>query len=68
MELCTGIVLAIAVTSLFTALSLWPASMVVPVYGMFIVCGAILGIVFLHEPVTFKKVLGIIGIFLITKK
>lgn len=67
-----GIALTIAVASLFKALSLGPASVVVPVYGMFIVGGAILGFIFLHEPVTLKKVLGIalavIGIFLITKK
>jgi bacterial/archaeal transporter family protein len=32
----TGVSLAIAVTSLFRALSLGPASVVVPIYGMFI--------------------------------
>ena len=68
----TGIVLAIAVISLFKALSVGPASVVVPVYGMFIVGGSLLGIIFLHEPVTFKKILGIglavIGVYLITKK
>ena len=68
----TGVVLAVAVASLFKALTLGPASEVVPVYGMFIVGGAILGVIFLHEPVTLKKVIGvllaIIGVFLITKK
>lgn len=65
----TGIALTVAVTSLFRALSLGPASIVVPIYGMFIVGGAILGLLFLHEPVTFRKLLGIglavISIFLI---
>jgi transporter family protein len=42
----TGIALTVAVMSLFRALSLGPASIVVPVYGMFIVGGAILGIFF----------------------
>jgi transporter family protein len=68
----TGIALTVAVMSLFRALSLGPASIVVPIYGMFIVGGAILGIVFLHEPITARKlagiVLAIISIILIAKK
>lgn len=55
----TGIVLTIAVMSLFRALSLGPASVVVPIYGMFIVGGAVLGLVFLHEPLTWRKAAGI---------
>jgi transporter family protein len=65
----TGIVLAIAVISLFRALSFGPASVVVPIYGMFIVGGAILGLVFLHEPLTWRKAAGIaaavLGVYLI---
>ena len=65
----TGIVLAVAVSSLFKALSMGPASVVVPVYGMFIVGGAILGIAFLGEPLTLRKIAGIalaaVSIFLI---
>jgi len=68
----TGIALTVAVMSLFRALSLGPASIVVPIYGMFIVGGAILGILFLHEPVTTRKVIGIslavVSVFLIAKK
>jgi transporter family protein len=68
----TGVALTVAVMSLFRALSLGPASVVVPIYGMFIVGGAILGILFLHEPVTTRKLVGIglaiISIFLIAKK
>ncbi|HEY3662048.1 MAG TPA: EamA family transporter [Chthoniobacterales bacterium] len=67
----TGVALAVAVMSLFRALSLGPASIVVPVYGMFIVGGAILGIVFLHEPLTARKLLGIglavVSVLLIAK-
>ncbi|MFT3705260.1 MAG: EamA family transporter [Agriterribacter sp.] len=70
-SIATGIVLATAVISLFKALSLGPASVVVPVYGMFVVGGALLGMIFLHEPVSLTKVLGILlavgGIFLITR-
>jgi bacterial/archaeal transporter family protein len=65
----TGISLAVAVTSLFRALSLGPASVVAPIYGMFIVGGAILGMVFLDEPPNLRKLLGIalaiISIYLI---
>jgi transporter family protein len=65
----TGIALTVAVTALFRALSLGPASIVVPIYGMFIVGGAVLGILFLNEPPNPRKLLGIglavVSIFLI---
>jgi transporter family protein len=68
----TGIALTVAVISLFRALSLGPASIVVPIYGMFIVGGAVLGMIFLHEPLTARKVVGIglaaISIFLLAQK
>lgn len=68
----TGIALTVAVVSLFRALSLGPASIVVPIYGMFIVGGAMLGILFLHESLSARKLVGIglaiISIFLIAKK
>jgi bacterial/archaeal transporter family protein len=67
----TGIALTVAVVSLFRALSLGPATIVVPIYGMFIVGGAILGVLFLHEPLTLRKVVGIslaaVSIFLMAK-
>jgi transporter family protein len=56
--LATGIALTIAVSSLFRALSLGPASVVVPIYGMFILGGAALGIAFLQEALTMQKVIG----------
>lgn len=56
----TGVALVVAVVFYFSALSLGPASVVVPLYGMFIVGGAILGLVFLHEPLTLRKALGIL--------
>lgn len=64
-----GIALLIAVGSLFKGLSLGPASVVVPVYGMFIIGGAVLGVIFLGEPVTAKKVAGlalcVAGVYLV---
>jgi transporter family protein len=47
------------VTSLFQALSLGPASIVVPIYGMFIIGGATLGMLVLREPITVYKLVGI---------
>jgi transporter family protein len=65
----TGVALTLAVVSLFRALSLGPASVVVPIYGMFIVGGAVLGIVFLNEPPNLRKLAGIglaaVSVFLI---
>jgi len=54
-----GIALTLAVIGYFKALSTGPASIVVPIYGMFIVGGSVLGILFLEEPLTAKKLLGI---------
>jgi len=56
----TGVALVVAVVFYFLALSEGPASVVVPIYGMFIVGGAVLGLLFLHEPFTFRKGLGIL--------
>ena len=56
----TGLALVVAVVSYFFALSLGPASIVVPVFGMFIVGGAVLGLLFLHEPLTLRKAAGIL--------
>lgn len=66
-----GMSLAIAVSSLFRALSIGPASIVVPIYGMFIVGGALLGVIFLDEPLPLLKCVGLalaaIGVFLIAR-
>jgi transporter family protein len=65
-----GIALTIAVSSLFQALASGPANVVVPIYGMFIVGGSLLGVVFLGEPMTWQKVVGlaaaVAGVFLIS--
>jgi bacterial/archaeal transporter family protein len=65
----TGVALTVAVASLFRALSLGPASVVVPIYGMFIVGGALLGMIFFNEPPNLRKLVGIglaaLSVFLI---
>ncbi|WP_246986704.1 EamA family transporter [Halorientalis marina] len=57
--LAAGFGLAGAVVGYFRALSLGPVSSVVPIYGLFIVGGSVLGIVVLNEPLTARKGLGI---------
>jgi transporter family protein len=57
--LAAGAALTIAVSSLFRALSLGPASVVVPIYGMFIVGGSVLGVIVLGEAVTPAKATGL---------
>jgi transporter family protein len=58
-SLAAGLCLAGAVVGYFRALSTGPVSVVVPIFGMFIVGGALLGIVFLGEGLTAKKALGV---------
>lgn len=69
--IAAGISLAIAVSSLFRALAMGPASVVVPIYGMFIVGGALLGVFFLGEPLPWTKCVGLVlavaGVFLIAR-
>jgi bacterial/archaeal transporter family protein len=56
-----GLALTVAVSSLFHALSLGPANVVVPIYGMFIVGGSPLGVLFLEEPMSWDKIAGLIA-------
>lgn len=64
-----GIALTIAVGSLFKGLSVGPASVVVPIYGMFILGGSLLAVVFLGEPMTARKILGltlcVVGVYFV---
>ena len=57
--LAAGVCLAGAVVGYFRALSTGPVSVVVPIFGMFLVGGALLGIVVLGEGVTARKGLGV---------
>ena len=64
--IASGIALTVAVSSLFHALSLGPANVVVPIYGMFIIGGSL----FLGEPMTWNKIVGlaaaVLGVVLIS--
>jgi transporter family protein len=59
--IAAGIALAVAVNALFQALSLGPANVVVPIYGMFIVGGSLLGVLFLGEPMAWHKIVGLVA-------
>jgi bacterial/archaeal transporter family protein len=56
-----GIALTVAVSALFHALSLGPSNIVVPIYGMFIVGGALLGVLVLGEAMPWHRVIGLIA-------
>lgn len=70
-SILAGFALTVAVGSFFKALSMGPASEVVPIYGMFVVGGSLLGIILLGESLTVSKVVGIgfaaVSIYLIAK-
>ena len=53
--------MAVAVTSLFRALELGPASVVVPIYGMFIAGGFTLSVILLGEEITLAKSVGVVA-------
>jgi transporter family protein len=57
----SGVALTVAVSSLFHALVLGPANIVVPFYGTFIVGGAVLGVVVLGEAMPWHRVIGLIA-------
>ena len=54
-----GIALTVGIISYYRALAAGPVSVVVPIFGMFIATSSILGIAFLDEPLTARKVAGI---------
>ncbi|MDY6775990.1 MAG: EamA family transporter [Halobacteria archaeon] len=54
-----GVFLAVGILSYYRALSMGEISVVVPIFGMFIVTSSVVGMVFLNEPVTVRKTLGI---------
>jgi transporter family protein len=51
--------LAVGILAYYRALSLGPVSVVVPVFGLFVVTSSLAGAVFLDEPVTARKALGV---------
>jgi len=59
MALGAGLAYGLALVSFFIALRRGPASVVVPLSGMYILVPAVLGFIFLKEPLTVTHVLGL---------
>ena len=68
--LAGSIALTVSAFSLFYALSIGPANVVVPIYGMFIVGGSVLGVLVLGESMPWHRIVGlvaaVIGVVLIS--
>lgn len=66
-----GLLIGISLLSFYRAIALGPISVVVPIYGLFIVASAVIGIVFFDEQLNGQKVLGIalavVSIYLIAQ-
>ena len=67
----SGLLAGIATLAFYLALARGPASVVVPLTGMYILVPALLGIVLLREPVTLTRVLGMasaaLAVFLLSR-
>ena len=55
-----GACLAVGIIAYYRALSLGPVSIVVPIFGLFLVASSVIGMTFLDESVTARKLAGII--------
>ncbi len=66
-----GVLLGVGIIAYYLAISAGPISVVVPIYGLFIVLSAIIGVFFLGETLTLTRVLGLIcaalSIYLVTR-
>ncbi|MFB6120194.1 MAG: EamA family transporter [Halobacteriaceae archaeon] len=58
--LLAGACLSVGILSYYRALATGPVSIVVPVFGLFIVTSSLLGVAFLDEPLTLRKVVGVV--------
>lgn len=54
-----GLLLAVSIVAYYRALASGPVSVVVPIFGLFIVASSIVGIVALDEPLTLRKAAGV---------
>ncbi|MFC4359425.1 EamA family transporter [Halobium salinum] len=64
-----GVFLSVGILAYYRALSQGPVSVVTPIYGSFLVGASVLGIVFLDEPFSLAKGVGIVltmaGVYLV---
>lgn len=65
-----GACLTIGILAYYRALAAGPVSVVVPIFGLFLIASSVLGIVFLEETLTVRKgagiVLAVVAVFLTT--
>lgn len=65
-----GVCLAVGIIAYYRALAVGPVSVVVPIFGLFLVASSAIGIVFLDEALTARKATGIllavVAVFLTT--
>lgn len=54
-----GVCLSVGILGYYRALSLGPVSVVVPIFGLFVVTSSLLGVVWLEESLTARKLAGI---------
>jgi len=54
-----GLCLTVGILAYYRALAAGPVSIVVPIFGLFIVTSSVIGITLLDEPLTARKVAGI---------
>ncbi len=68
--LASGLCLAVGILSYYRALSLGPVSIVVPIFGLFLVTSPLIGAALLDEPLTLRKAAGVViaifGVYLAT--
>ncbi|PSQ28063.1 multidrug transporter [Halobacteriales archaeon SW_10_68_16] len=57
--LAAGAFLTVGVLSYFHSLSIGPVSVVTPIFGLFLVGSAVVGVVALEEPLTARKLAGL---------
>lgn len=55
-----GVFLAVGILAYYRALELGPVSVVVPIFGMFIVGSAAVGVALFGESVTLRKIVGVV--------
>jgi transporter family protein len=55
-----GVCLAVGIIAYYRALALGPVSVVVPVFGLFLVASSAVGVVFLDEALTLRKATGVL--------
>jgi transporter family protein len=60
MLLIAGVLLGLSVTAYYLALSRGPISVVVPIFGLFIVSSSIAGVMLFGEALTPSRLLGIV--------